>query len=313
MDSNTPGSYKNYLPSKKIQLVIAILLGILAAYFLVPKLYTLIKEVSIPKVPTSNLSVTLPTGDPTTRDSDGDGVLDWQEIAVGLDPQNPVTKNGTPDMQTFETLKAQVGVALFANEEAQVTDTDKVSLTIYDTLAKDSIENNGIAIDTTQAVTGQELINYITAQRARIKTFSQKDLSVVQGTMENNEAYAKAMKPILADTPETKNAPKLIAAYLDGTADRSKILPFVNALKKKITPLQTVPVPSSAASIHLEILNAFQGIAQVLDEYDHTNTDPTSKISATSLVQDYLMIATRSNGLLSIYLSVALDSNGYAQ
>lgn len=313
MEYNTPSSYKNYLPSKKIRIIIAILVVIGVGYFTVPMIINSLKKGPVKTVPPTNLVVSAPTGDPTTRDSDGDGIPDWQEIALGLDPNNPQSKKGVPDMTTYQNIKDAVGNNTFDLEAGKVTDTDKVSLTIYDALSSDSKKNNGISVEATQAVTGQELYNYIAAQKKLVTVYTEKDLNVVEGTIDSNKNYASKMKVLLADTPETKKYPSTINAYLDtDTAkDKPAIAPVLTYFEKIIAAMKSTPVPASAVSTHLDILNAVQGVYQIVKTYDPNETDPTVQVSAVSLVQDYLISLSKSLGMLSVYFSVSLDKNGY--
>ena len=75
--------------------------------------------------------------------------------------------------------------------------------------------------------------------------------------------------------------------------------------------MKAVSVPVSAEKIHLDLLNALQGIYQVVDTYNPSVADPTAQVSATSLTQDYLIIAAKNTGYLSMYFSVALNPQGY--
>lgn len=311
MEYNAPSPYKNYLPGKGIRIAIGIIVLIGVAYFTTPWIIKTLKKTKGSNPQETKLFVSTLSGDPTTRDTDGDGVPDWQEIILGLDINNPQSKPGIPDKVTFQTIKNQVGADTFDLEAGQVTDTDKVSLTIYDALSKDSVKNEGISVAGTQAVTGQELYNYIAARKGELRTYTEKDLVATTGSLENNQVYAQKMNMILADDSVSKNGPELIQAYLDDQASRQNIQPMLSLLQKKVSLLLEVPVPPSAIPMHLDIINSAQGIYQLLDEYRPNSEDPAAKISTVSLVQDYLIRATKSFGLLQIYLSVALDKNGY--
>ena len=313
MEYNTPSSYKNYLPSKKIRIIIAILVLVGIGYFIIPIITQSLKKEKVHEVPPTNLVISTPIGDPTTRDTDGDGVPDWQEIAIGLDPNKPQTKPGVPDMTAYQNIKSAVGNNTFDLEAGKVTDTDKVSLTIYDALASDSKKNNGVSVAATQSVTGQELYNYIAAQKKLITVYTDKDIHTIDVTLESNKDYASKMKILLADTAETKKYPSIINTYLDtdNTGDKTTITPVLAYFEKIIASLKTIPVPTAAVSTHLDILNAVQGVYQVVKTYNPTDTDPTSQVSAVSLAQDYLISLSKSLGMLSVYFSVSLDKNGY--
>lgn len=311
MEYNTPSSYKNYLPSKKMQIIIAVLIIIGIGYFAIPPILSVVKKTSIPKAANPGLTVSLPTGDPTTRDTDRDGIPDWQEIAIGLDPNKSETKAGVPDMTTFQSIKNTIGSNTFDLESSKVTDTDKVSLTIYDALEKDSTKNNGVSVSSAQTVTSQELYNYIQARKNTIPQFTQKDLVLVESTLESNKSYYEQIKTVLANSKETNNAPQQISTYIDNASTKESITPIISQLDKSIKRLKTTPVPIPAAQTHLELLNSMKGVYEILTTIDPTNSDEIYKLSNSSLVQDYLMIGTKSLGLLSVYFNVALNPNGY--
>lgn len=313
MESNTPASYKNYLPSKKIRIVIGVLLFVACAYFLGPLIVKQIKKIKNPGDQIAQLNITIPTGDPTVRDTDGDGVLDWQEIAVGLDINSPETKPGVSDYATFQSLRQTIGPGVFEQELGQVTDTDKVSLTIYDALAKESIENGEASVVGATTVTAQELLNYMEAQRSTVTTYTPEQFDVVSNDFANNKKYAEAVRAIARETETTKNAPEKIRGYLDGTVSRSEIEPILKITSGQIQALRAMPVPRATLLNHVEMVNALQGVYQILNDYSGQTTDELKQLSTAALVQDYLIRATKSVGMFSIYISVALDEKGYIE
>lgn len=312
MESNTPTSYKNFLPSKNIRITIGILLLIGLLYFLIPLIIKKIATHKSQPESTAQIKITTPVGDPTSRDTDGDGVLDWQEIALGLDVNSPETKPGVPDYQTFLSLKKAIGQTTFENELSQVTDTDKMSLTIYDTLSKDSIVNNGVTNDGVASVTGQELYNYIEAQQKTIKKYTPGDFEVVEGNLSENQKYGKAIQVLSKDSPEDKKYPTTIKNYIDGTVSKNEVLPVIQKMNTLVQSLTSIPIPRAVLAEHITLINSLQGISQILDTFPG-DADELRKLSSASLIQDYLINATKSLGMISIYLSYALDKGGYAQ
>lgn len=312
MEYNTPSSIKNYLPSKKIQLVIAILLFIGLSYLLVPVIVNFIKKKPLAVEPTTDIVISNLVGDPTSRDTDNDGVPDWQEIAIGLNIENPQSNPGVPDLVTLQTIKEKVGTEIFNLELGNVTDTDKVSLTIYDALSSDSIKNNAVSDVGTQLVVEQELVNYIESQKKNIPVYARKDINVTESNLQTNKEYSKQMKSFIAETPATRNAPKLIREYLEGTGTYASVTPILGFLEGRIADLKKTPVPALAVDIHLELLNATQALYTLVSSYNTSLDDPAYSISIISLVQDALIRTTTNLNYLSIYFSVALDKNGYS-
>jgi hypothetical protein len=314
MNQPIPSSYKNYLPSRNLRILIGIIIIGIAGYFLVPPVFRSIKKLTTPTTPKTDLLVAVPTGDPLTRDSDGDGVPDWEEILVGLDPHNPETKPGVPDLVAFNKIKASIGNNLFDTQASQVTDTDKVSLAIYDDLSTNSVKNGGVSGTSTAIATGQEILNYISARRAKIIKITTTDVNLVPDSLDSNTKYSNKMKSIFSNNNTVfKNAPDALKGYLTGNTDRSTIDPALAFLQKTIADLKAAPVPYSAKNLHLEVLNELQEIYQVINEYDPKNTDEITQVSTSSLIQDDIINLAKSVGNLSIYFSVALDPKGYVQ
>lgn len=313
MESNTPASYKNYLPSKKIQVIIGVLVIIGIGYFTIPALINYFKNKKIDAPVPTRLSIVLPAGDPTTRDSDGDGVLDWQEIAVGLDPQNPTTRDTTSDLEIFTTLKSKIGEGTFNLELENTEATDKISLTIYDSLSRESIAGGGISEMAVQSITAQELTNYIAAQQDKIKVYTASEVSIVESTQEANDTYAKTVQDVIKNTPQAEDLASTVTSYLDNEISKTSVEPYLSIINSVTSKLVTAEIPRNAAQIHLEILNALQAIYQLTSEYPEGTTDPLIQLGTTTLVQDALIRVSKSVGMLSIYLSVALNDADYSE
>ena len=305
---NIPPQYSSkILPSKKILVAIAVIIIAFAAYYLVP---VIIKKIShLKKTPSSDdgSSVAVLTGDPTTRDTDGDGVPDWQEIIVGLDPRNPETKHGTPDAVAFENIRSQVGADTFAQQAAQVTDTDKVALALYDGYSNDAAVQGQSTNGAVSAITETEVFNYITAKKAKNKKYTAKDLTTTGNTTPEVKAYYDALKSSSANILD-KEFTTHLTAYIQGKEPRSayfdKKIPLINKL---VADALKIPVPTTAVANHLQGLNALSGIAQTLDTYDATTPDELSQFGTLGLIQDYINEDLTANGNLTLYFSVVLD------
>ncbi len=311
MENNIPKNYKNFLPSRNIQLIILVLICIGLGYLFIPKLITLIqKRGELPEA-TVPLGISLPEGDPVQRDTDGDGLPDWQEVLVGLDPRSAETNPGSPDMQTYQRIKETVGVANFEQEALTVDDTDKISLTLYDTLASESTNRNGLTEVATSAAIEKELANYIQSKKDSIKPITAEQITIAENSLSNNQAYAKLMKQYLADTPVTKNAPEVIQKYLDGTGSYEQVAPILDLFSRRINELKQVSVPQPILETHLEILNGVNAVYELVSSYNPATQDAASQIGTLALTQDAFINIAKSLGYLSIYLSVALDKDGY--
>lgn len=300
--------YKNYLPSKTIWIVVGTIIIVGIGFILVPKIITYFQNRSVAPATDSAGLVIIPSGDPTTRDTDHDGVADWQEIAVGLDPNNPETIPGTPDAQKFETFKTTLGYDLFAQAEAEITDTDKLSLA----LSNDIAQGSGDSVSISNATAG-EIFNYIQARKDKILVLSLKDIVVVEDSLQNNQLYKSNIETILKDDVVTKNFASHLTSYLDGTGSREAVERDLSYIEKTLALLKSTPVPNAATPLHLVMVNSVQGIYQTIQGIEDGVIDELVRLSVLALLQDYAISLSTSAGKLPLYFSVALDKNGYIQ
>lgn len=310
---NYTGIYKNYLPGKKIRVIILILTTVALIYFVVLPLIAKIKKNGIPPAKPLALTITLPSGDPTTRDSDGDRIPDWQEIAVGLDPHNKQTTLGVSDDELFATIKNRLGADAFDQAAEESTSTDRLSLTIANDINQ-SAEVAGITIDKSlSAASVHEILNYIESQKSSFIIYTPKDISTIENNLKNNTDYAVHMNTILKDNATTKSVDSDIKNYALGTGSREKALAAAAIIQKSITTLKATPVPSSAVELHLAIMNSLQGFYQTTQIIDPATTDEITRLGPLSLLQDYAIQFTRSVGKLAVYFSISLNKSGYIQ
>ncbi len=311
LPENYSNVYKNYLPGKKIKIVIALLIALALVYFVVLPLVEKIKKDGVPPAKPLSLTITLPSGDPTTRDTDGDGIPDWQEIAIGLDPRKKQTSPGVPDDQIFNTIKNKLGADAFDQAASESTSTDRLSLTIAHDI-DESAQKFGTTIDQTiSEVSTHEILNYIDSQKSSFVLYSSKDLSVIENNLKNNSEYASRMNIILKDNASSSSVDTDIRNYALGTGSRDKAMAAAAIIQQSIISLKATPVPSAAVTIHLAILNALQGFYQTTQAIDPTTQDEITRLGPLALLQDYTIQFTKAVGQLKVYLSVALNQNGY--
>src|SRR5690606_10432726 len=95
------------------------------------------------------------------------------------------------------------------------------------------------------------------------------------------------------------------------TASPAQLQPYLGVLKNYIDSMLTATVPEPIAETHLNILNAAQGVYQLLSEYDPSNDDPLIRMSVTALLNDYMQNIALEVDFLRIYFSSTLNPSGY--
>lgn len=310
---NYKTSYTKYLPGTSIRILLLLLIILSLVYFVVIPTIAKIKKDGVPPVKPLSFQTILPSGDPTTRDSDGDGIVDWQEIAIGLDPQKKETSAGTPDKQVYTLIKNKLGNDAFAQAINDSTTTDKLSLTIAHTINQSAATSGTTITESLSEISVSEILNYIESQKSTHTIYTSQDLTIVEGSLKNNQVYAAAMQNLLKNNPANDTILLDIKSYASGTGSQQKIAPALAAMSTAITQMKTMSVPSAASTLHISILNALQGFYQATEAIDPTTPDEVVRLGSLSILQDYAIQLATNVGKLPIYFSVALNANSYIQ
>jgi len=306
MDYNSPSSYKNYLPSKKMQVVIGVVILAVAAYFIIPPILHTLKKHPAPAGPTPVVTFGIPTGDPTTRDSTGQGIPDWELIAVGISPSDPTA------LLDFDKLRAKMSPTELSNLENQTTDTDKISLTAGDDLDNDASIEQGITGNDVDQATGTEILNYIASIQAKNTLYSMSDLTVVPSSYANATAYQAGIKKISFVTLTDTAVWQHIAGYIQGTEDASATDKILTRMKASIASMEALPVPEPIATNELTSINALSGFYQTLNAYDPSrSSDQAYQFGTIGALQNYIHDYILSEGTINIYLPIAINPSNY--
>lgn len=277
-------SYKNFLPSRRILiLLIIVLLGVCGIAF-GPRLIARMRG------PIANGNGTTPTviadpGNPIVRDSDHDGVMDWQEIAANLDPYNPETIQGTPDSSVYHAATAGLDPETAVSWETS-SDTDKISYTIFDKIVSETNQSGNI--DTAmQAASAEELLRYIQGI-APAERFTVDSLQSVPATPESERAYKESIKKSGAVSIFDAGFQKSLNNYLTQGSDGQIIAKKVAEIAKQLSVVATISVPDSIIQDQVANLNALDGFGKVLSAYQPAKSgDPIYQFATITLIKMY--------------------------
>ncbi|MFA5830279.1 MAG: hypothetical protein WC878_00440 [Candidatus Paceibacterota bacterium] len=270
---------KQYLPSKKFFIVVlsfALLSGGVFWYRSHQKKIALEREKSaLEKIKTfaeSNKDI----------DTDGDGLLDWEEAIWSTDYKKADTDgDGTPDGKEIEERRDPLTagpndyVRVIGNADQTIT-TSKEELTeseklmrgmltaiMYssDPLNKEFAENVSKEIADTINTKGKTLPN--TYNLSQIKTTAE--------TPENLKLYGNAVGKILSTSEEIEKndrAIRLITAT--GLQKKQNDIfdgfdPFIKDDRAEVSALLKVSVPKETATLHLSLVNGTENVAFSLE------------------------------------------------
>ena len=232
--------------------------------------------------------------DPCETDTDGDGYLDGEEAASGYDP----AKKAPGDELPGTTPK---GPRPLPNNL-----TTALSAMLADQIAKGRIESFNQA---GQVLSADELTKYpalqqsvqsIVANTGQLFSPDPIDDSQIKITPNNSASsiknYAKeaaAAIPITDDSDEETEASMFLSAMQNN--DFSKLDRYLNDYQTAYQKLQAITVPSDLVELHKEQLNIFSVLIKVYQGIKKINEDP---LKANLALQKYESALSQFSGWL---------------
>ena len=233
------------------------------------------------------------------KSTTGDGIPDWEKILLGLDPNKTENVPGVPDSVTIQKMIQANGANTQTNtntDDSNLSQTDQVSREFFATVTSleesGAIDANGNMDQATQDQITNSLINSIqnTPQR---KIYTLNDIKII------NDHSAKALKKyadILHSFYPKNQANYTVMDVLQkfapddtGNNANSAILSELDPIVKQFSGLENgmlnMQVPQPLASVHLDIINAIEGVVENLNDVQQYSTDPIVAFSGMSKYQ----------------------------
>lgn len=266
-----------------------------------------------------------------TRDSNGDGLPDWEKVLYGI-PVNSTTTDyyhlGMTDAQAVArgliVPKAIANLPTSASSTAaQTTSTSTLAAglppppgqgTLTAAFAKNFLANylaakqnaGGAALSQAQiqAVASQSLsqLSAAVSVPADFKTLS--DLQTTSSTPASLKQFAAEVAAI--SNANAANATTTELQYMkeavngDGTAQAvAHIASIAKMYRKVAVGMAALPVPQSLASADLQVINASARLSQILNEFTQVQSDPLTVMLA--LQQYPNAVQALGNGFIAVH------------
>lgn len=260
---------KKILPSKQF-------LKIFGGIILLIVLITLIGAIANKKVfykqNASSLGQVVVVSDAIEKDSDGDGLRDWEETLWGLDPNNPDT-DGDGETDGEKIKKIQDTLLAQQDAETNKTYTDSVAKEVV-TLVATLNAQNGFGTEN-EAVLVNELSNFLKASPQK-KIYTIDTLQTNSSTPENIKKYKDALGLVISKYQFTTEEMVYFKNFEQQSDDHDKAM-YIGIAKKAentVTALEKIPVPKTLVLKHLTLLNGFEKIKEIADNINMYETDP---------------------------------------
>lgn len=224
-------------------------------------------------------------GDIVNKDTDGDGVFDWEESIRGTDPSKTDTDgDGVSDFTEIEQLRAQESGT---EQNTPETETSIFAKQLFTTVA--SLQESG----NLNEESASKIINQasLSAQKNVQKTFYTKEQLAISPKL-TGKVFEKNTTAILVKNNVTYESLQKIFAILgtlpdtgevEGTTIVQDLSVIDTSFKKALIELLKNPVPTQSTETYLKFLNTLQYISENISDMALIETNPIVSFSAITV------------------------------
>jgi len=213
--------------------------------------------------------------DPTNADSDGDETSDGEEVVLG---RSPVIA-GPNDSLASEALVNAVD-----DDEADLSKTEVLSRTLFAQYLE--LQQQGVSVNENVA---EGLTSAIATQLGATSantttTYTQSSLSILdRSDAATLRQYGNTLGDLLAGAPSVQNNELLALASFSQSGNPTDLValaPIIENYEALIASFLRVPTPVLFVNTHLQIINGFEQTKIALQGMQSLKTDPFTTIVA---------------------------------
>lgn len=275
--------YKQYLPSRKFIATLLFIIAVIAVFFTIKGVISFIKSGRVNK----NTPTTVVVGDIIQKDSNDNGIPDWEEYLWGLNPDKDGKKNKEFILAKKKSLE-ESGVITASDDSQSISENEILSRQFFATIT--SLQQTGnISPESLQSISsaiGQKIeVNQIP------NVYSKNDLIISSDSAKANEAYFMAFDQLVTKYENADIGRELtLVSQGIGNNDPQALdaaASVASAYRSFGMDLTKIPVPNSAYSIHLDLANNYEKTAQSIEGLTKTLTDPIIGMRAILSYKQY--------------------------
>jgi hypothetical protein len=295
------------LPSNKVSLLFIFVVLVVVLIIGGDVFYDRIKPDDTSNLIDADLYIERQTTDNASVDTDGDGLLDWQESLYGSDSNNfdtdgDGTSDGNEISEGRDPTIAGPNDGLINTQTILNTDFDVPGYTpgsLTDSLSKDlftdyfELRQSNAFIPENQEIVVNQLSNQIEGQTALSDEYSTSSINQVETTDESLEIYGTELANIYFEYTD-----KL--SKIEQIDDEQYLNSVSSTYKEFAIRLLAVKVPTAAVNVHLAIVNKVNNAGVLIAELSEHQTDPLKSLFAIRKVQQ------NSQGETELYTNLAV-------
>lgn len=265
-------NFKKYLPSKKFVSILLIIVVFIVLFFTIKGIISLFKNNKSTKAngePTQMI-----VGDVIQKDSNNNGIADWEEYLWGLNPN----KNGPENKEFILSKKkalAQDGNISIPDDSTSITENEILSREFFATIVslQQTGELNEASIKSVSDAIGQKI------EATPIDNIYTKNmLTIKNDSAAANTSYFNAFSSLVTKYKDKDIGSELVLISQGiGNNDPqalSAAQTIASAYRSFGSELVKIPVPNSIFSIHLDLANNYEKTAQSIEGLAQTLSDP---------------------------------------
>jgi hypothetical protein len=276
---------KKYLPSKKFVLIFLAIVIFILLYMGISSFIEKRKESKITKKEQIEKFTGLTVADLVSQDTDGDGVVDWEESLWGTDKNNKFTFNGILDSEYINRKKSELN---FENkiDESNLSETDKFAREFFSAfmaMKEGGVDN--LTINNFASSIGQNLVsvNNITNEFTEENIKTSSSVSVEEYFSKMRSIFEKYSKIGLGDEMQLleTNLNQYTATGVETNTE--KIQSIGLAYQEFAKEASKITSPESISNIHINIINSANKTGISVLSFSKVLNDPV--LGVTGLTQ----------------------------
>jgi len=246
--------------------------------------------------------------DLVNKDTDGDGIPDWQEGLYGLDPTKKETNPGTPDSSALSKLRSEQGKdtgttsgGLASAGTENLTQTEKFSRELFTTVA--ALNQNGQVNQETIDALSNSLSEKIENSTQR-KIYTISDIKIINSdTKQAIQKYSDALNAIYLKQHIKKGVSTILQEFVADETNIEKLSELdliINKTNQIISESLKIQVPQSLSLFHLALINNSEKMVENISDIKLYDGDPIVAINA--IVQygnDAATLTSSANNLIN--------------
>lgn len=235
--------------------------------------------------------------DPQVSDTDADGTIDGEEVRLGRDPLKPNSSKNLAKPNDLAATSTPLAAMPQADESQSANLTQLIAQSLGQQLIARRLTDPEAQIDP-EAI-GRNIVNGLPAYTPETPLLTLKDITITQ---DNSDAAIKtwarqfdaAIKESFHNNDQTETL-ILINALKDENYDSlTQLDPYLKAYDTAASKIKRIPVPSPLAPYEMDFLKITLRFRDIVFQFRNAEKDPVSAIAG---IQPYFTLADELQAL----------------